>query len=685
MIIRSMKKVLSSVIITAFVFVYAAPMGLCVTSLPPLQKMKAEVVTKPALRTGSKPSELKLEGALSISKTNQKISLSLRDSDVKQVLRMFADKAGLNIIFHDSVTGKVTLDLVNLPLNEAFKLVLQVTNLTYFVDNNTMVVTSAAAAQTLNLAKQEMMTIPVKYVNAGTLADFLNKNIFSINKPGLSNSQIAVTNPGTNEILIFGTKNDYLMAKKVIAQFDIKPREHTFVVNHTTPKEMSTLICSVLMKQNSSTGSGSGTSGGSSSSSPGAASGSGQNQGGSTSAPSNSPSQSNPPNQSNNNKTSWFNKGTITGAATSSSGSSGSSSSSSSSGSSSSSSSGLSLGEGIVACQNQGAINAGGLSSLNTTSLSVTYFPQRGVIQVLGGSLQQMEMIKDFIALNDKKQPQAYLEVSILELNEDGSREFSNTWNVWSSFFSGGFDGTSVSTNSMYPNFVTGDSYQVYKAATDSAGPSKIYDVGRFSGSPVITYNMNYLISNSKGRVLANPRIMITNGQESSIDLSSDYVKTVKSEVLSSSSGVASGIQRTYEIGSDDGIKVTLTPFISPEGYVTLNIKPEYSTIKDQVKVPMVVNGTVYQDLMATLLERRNLDLKNIRIKDGETLVLGGMMREEETKSVAKIPVLGDLPGVGMFFRNTSSTKTKNELVIMITPKIIKDSEDLVNGSGATL
>ena len=61
-----------------------------------------------------------LTGDVRLTNKNDQITLSLRDSDVKQVLRMFADKAGMNIVFHDSVTGKVTLDLVKTPINEAF-------------------------------------------------------------------------------------------------------------------------------------------------------------------------------------------------------------------------------------------------------------------------------------------------------------------------------------------------------------------------------------------------------------------------------------------------------------------------------------------------------------------------------------------------------------------------------------
>ena len=114
-------------------------------------------------------------------------------------------------------------------------------------------------------------------------------------------------------------------------------------------------------------------------------------------------------------------------------------------------------------------------------------------------------------------------------------------------------------------------------------------------------------------------------------------------------SGSASGsaqVQRDYEIKDDNGIKVTITPFISPDGYVTLDVKPEYKTIKEQI---YATGETGEQDLAATLLQRRDLDLKGVRIKDGETLVIGGMIQENETKSVNKIPFLGDLPVIGMF------------------------------------
>lgn len=597
-------KILSSFMISAFLMTYLAPIGFCVDGV----QLRANKIAEKELL----PTVLKLEGEISITKGNPKISLSLRDSDVKQVLRMFADKAGLNIVFHNSVDGKVTLDLVNMPLNDAFKLVMQISELTYYVDKNTMVVASASASQSLNLSKQEMVSMPVKYVEASLLAEFMNKNIFSINKPGLSNSQIAITNPAANEILIFGTDNDVKMAQKIIDKFDVKPSSENFAVNHTTPKEMAALLCTVLFPSSSSSGSG------------------GQATGGAAEA----------------------------------------------------SSGGLALGENVIACEYDNKISAGKISSLNAKSMIISYFPQRGTISVKGGSQRQIEMIKEFIAQNDVRQPQAYLEISIIELSESGMRDFNNTWQYLSKNFSATFDGT-TKTNPFYPTFFRNDEYIVVdplKTPPDDV----VQKLVQYAGTPALVYSINYLIQNQKGRVLANPKIMITNGQTSTVDLTSDYVKTVKSEVLQNTGGLAGAVQKTYEIGTDEGIKVEMVPFISPDGYVTLNIKPKYSTVKEKIYTPNADDPTV-KDLAVTLLQRRNLDLKNIRIKDGETLVIAGMIREDEQKSVSKIPVLGDLPGVGFFFRNSSTTKSKQELVIMITPKIVKDNEELVQNESTAL
>lgn len=563
---------------------------------------------KPALRTGIEENTVKLRADVAITNVNDKVTLSLRDSDVKQVLRMFADRAGLNIIFDKDVSGNVTLDLVDVPLNSAFDMVLGVAGLNYVVEDNTMIV--SAAGSDMTAAKQEITIIPVKYIDAAAMAEFLNKNIFSMKKPGLSGSDIVTTNPMTNELLVFGTRNDVSIAKKLVEKFDRKPLSASVKVSHTTPEQMADLICNMLL--------------------PATSGGGGGSTGGAASI-----------------------DGVMTGAA------------------SSSSSSSVELGGGEVACTVSNS-PSGTFTSLPFQSLIVSYFTQQGTIGIMGGSESQLEMIKEFIEENDKKQPQAYLEISIIELSESGSKAFQNTWQYISKNFSFNSSSGNTAIGSPFPIFIRGNDYNKYPQNDPTQTPSIIT---KYPGGTALTYAMNYILENNKGRVVANPRILITNGQESSIDLTSDYVQTVTSQVVETS--ISPVTQKTYNMASDNGIKVTITPFISPDGYVTLNINPDYATIKEQYYTANAATGE--DDLSATALQRRNLDLKNVRIKDGETLVIGGMIKEEETKAVQKIPFLGDLPGVGMFFRSTTNKKTKEEMVIMITPKIIVDSDDIKN------
>ena len=588
-------------------------------------------------------SSMVLSGDVRLTDKNDIITLSLRESDVKQVLRMFADKAGLNIVFHKSVDGTVTLDLVKTPINDAFNLVLQVAGLNYYKEGNTLIVIAKNDADNAAYSKQEMMIFPVNYVSATKIADFLNKNVFGMRKAGLSSVDAATVNAATNELIVFGMPGDVPIIEKVIAQFDREPLTKTFAVNHTTPAEMANMICNMLLPARGSNDGSKGAQGASKSSA-------GASTGGAA--------------------------GIMTGAAAA----------------SSTGSEELKLGEGIVACSVAPVSSSNTVSPFEVQNLSISYYPQRGTVTLMGGSEAQAKMIENFIKTNDIKQPQALLEVSIVELNEQGSKEFTNNWQVQSKAWGLNFNGESSSggrSGGRTGNYIqntryvwengTGDPYQ------DDDGkwvvPQQItqtfYEL--MPATTYITWQMNYLIQNRKARVLANPKILITNGQQSVIDLTQDYVEKVTSEYLTSSvtgTGTTGTAQRNYTIGKDLGIKVTLTPFISPEGYVTVNVKPEYSTQAGEVRTQSEVEGQT--DLAATLLSRRNLDLKNVRIKDGETLVIGGLIQESEQKTVNKIPLLGDLPVIGTVFRTTITSKTKSELVVMLTPKIINDDEGTV-------
>ena len=629
------EKIVASIMLSAFVITNSMTAAVAIDNY-----YSGYETSRPALRAGADVTSLEMRSDVRIPNADSIVNLSLRDADVKQVLRMFADQAGMNIIFSSSVDGTVTMDLVDISLEEALKLVVSTNNLFFDIQSNTIIVSTSDEA--MSFANKSMNIIPVKFVNAGALASFLNANVFKKDgvNPGVSTKPVVTVNPATNELIVVGTSNDVAMARKIVDQFDKKPTITTFKVNHTTPAEMANMICSTLIP--STISSGASSSGGSSSSS---SSGSGSSSG--------------------------FAAGVPTGFASDEDSSSSSSSGSGSTGS-------ISVGGGQLVCSTETSISGGDLSSLPFINLSVSYFPTLGTIQVIGGSDTQIDMIREYIATNDRKAPQAYLEVQIISLSESGSKTFENTWQFLSknfSFNAGGSQG--FATSSMYPVFFAGHGYTVVDASEfdESTGSyTPVGVVGKWSTSPQLVYSVNYLVESQKGRVLANPRVLLTSGQSSTIDLTSDYVSKVESQYLDSGSSSGSAqVQKTYEIKEDNGIKVDITPFISPDGYVTLDIKPNYKTIASQL---YDVGETGDQELVATLLQRRDLDLKGVRIKDGETLVIGGMIQEQENKTVKKIPFLGDIPVIGMFFRSTSTNKSKEEMVIMLTPQIVVDTED---------
>lgn len=556
---------------------------------------------------------MRLDSSPVITNSNAKVNLSLRDSDLKQALRMLADKAKLNIVFDKSVEGKVTLDLNNITVNDAFMVIFKSTQLTYVKDGNTITVMSLEAAKDLAYTRQNMTVLPVKYVSAESVAEFLNDNLFKSNIFGLSSQPVVTSNPRTNQIVVFGNNADVNAIKRVLPILDTKPMVNTFKVNHTTPKEMATLICDSLFYSED-----------------------------------------------------------------------GSSSSNTSTMENTDTNEEVVLGGGMVACRDKTtkttSSNENSLSPFKTNPLTVTYFPELGQIATYGGSVEQVEVIKEFIKEHDKKQLMAYIELSVVELNEDGSKEFENTWNLWTPFITLGFNTSDgFSTNS--PFFIWGNHYPttVTKETTDADGNTTSETTQTMitkSNNNALVYQLKYLISNGNGRVLTNPKIMVTNGKKATIDMTSDYIKSVTSQILQGSDTVTSATQKTYDIGSDEGLLIEIVPFISPDGYVSMNISPEFATIKSR---EYTINDAGQQELAATLLQRRDLELKNIRIKDGETLVLAGLIKESETQTVTKMPLLSDLPFIGAFFRGNSSNKSREELVIVVTPHIVKDNSEPID------
>jgi len=114
---------------------------------------------------------------------------------------------------------------------------------------------------------------------------------------------------------------------------------------------------------------------------------------------------------------------------------------------------------------------------------------------------------------------------------------------------------------------------------------------------------------------------------------------------------------------------------IDDNGFVTFVLSPSVSAITDQQE-----SGSGCPPI--NILSVRRLDTGAVRVRDGQTLILTGVISDFDRSEVTKWPVLGDIPLMGQFFRGTSGRREKRELVIMVTPKIINDEMGGIYGYG---
>ncbi len=507
-------------------------------------------------------SDIQLKGGIKIDNKEQLVSLTLAKSDIRQVLRMLADKSGKNIVIDESVTGEISLDLVNVTVNKVFEYIMTLKNLTYWQDGNTIIIATSDVAGTLGLNKTEIKPIKIKYVDAQKIADFLNSNIFtkSTNKPDISQSAIVTSNPSTNELYVFGTKNDYEMAKKLAVQLDKEIQVNTFSVNYTKPGEMAAKICMTVFQNTTATASAETT--------------------GVTSACS----------------------GTSSG----------------------------------------GGSAGGTLTSFSAPSYNVMTDADLSLITIYGGTQEQINLTRQIIKSFDKKEQQVYLEISIIELSEDGSKTL---------------------TNAMTATTIAGQplTYNKDDSKTTSLGYPFNFSKFALTRTDTLSGTLSYLITSGKGRLLSNPRIIAANNTESTINITEEYLVSVTT-VTDDTTHKTTVAPKT----DSTGITLSVTPKISPNGYVTLDMNPTYSAPKPALKLG---------DSSIGLKKERTFESKNVRVKDGETLVIAGLIQESENNTQSKVPILGDLPIIGTFFKNMDTLKNRSELIFMITPRIIKDDD----------
>jgi general secretion pathway protein D len=168
---------------------------------------------------------------------------------------------------------------------------------------------------------------------------------------------------------------------------------------------------------------------------------------------------------------------------------------------------------------------------------------------------------------------------------------------------------------------------------------------------------LNFLRTDGDINVLANPRIRVKNKEKARIHIG-DKLPVITTNLTST--GVASESVNYLDVG----LKFDVEPLVHLEGDVAMKVNLEVSNITDTIRT---TNGSlVYQ------LGSRNATT-NLRLRDGETQVLAGLISDAERSSASRLPGLGQLPLVGRLFGSTREEASKNEIVLLITPTIIRN------------
>jgi type II secretory pathway component GspD/PulD (secretin) len=194
--------------------------------------------------------------------------------------------------------------------------------------------------------------------------------------------------------------------------------------------------------------------------------------------------------------------------------------------------------------------------------------------------------------------------------------------------------------------------------SSDTPPPARQPEFGAIFRSPYsIGITLDALMRNEKNRLLANPNLSALDGQPASVFIG-DQIKYVINIQQTPQGQVIQTETATV------GITLKVTGKASEDGTVTLYVHPEVSVISQFLDV----GGGISLPQIAT----RFVDT-TVRVKDGETFAIGGLMRESDIETIQKVPLLGDLPFFGNLFRHKNRTKANSNLVVFITTKIVKD------------
>ena len=294
---------------------------------------------------------------------------------------------------------------------------------------------------------------------------------------------------------------------------------------------------------------------------------------------------------------------------------------------------------------------------------------------------ERMDNIEKIIARLDQKTKQVLVDARIIQVKLNDNLSAGVEWEGLFDLSQGKGSGTSylgsyplssvASSNSSWRSRQevlddTGWSYPFSGTTSDVAGGVKSVGTEAMHigvvGKNDFDVMINYLKTLGDVKILSNPKLSVTNNQEARIHVGERqaYITTT------TSAGQTTTTVSEEVTFLDVGLQLFITPTINDQGYVTLSIKPDISSIVGTVetaqgnKIPILDTSTAETTVM---------------IKDGSTVAIGGLRREEKSENSRRVPILGSVPFLGALFKSEDKRMVRNELLIMVTAHIIEGDE----------
>ncbi|MBQ7476520.1 MAG: type II secretion system protein GspD [Selenomonadaceae bacterium] len=275
---------------------------------------------------------------------------------------------------------------------------------------------------------------------------------------------------------------------------------------------------------------------------------------------------------------------------------------------------------------------------------------------ILYGTAAEYERAKNLLALLDVELKQVSLEARILAIDKNASKNLGIDW-FWSAlpqYPERNFEtyrngaGETLERTTYDRNFNDNTGYGILRFGRGPEG----YPFEFYYGAKI-----NALVTDGKAKILSRPNVTTIQGHEAVINVGN---RVPVPKVSTNNTSTTTEIQYL-----DAGIILKYTPRVNDDGTITATIHTEVST-------PQYV-----EDLKAYRFNTRSADTI-VTVRDGEPMIIGGLIGTEEEKSVSKIPFLGDLPLLGALFRSHRKNKTESELLIFLTAHVLNGA-----GSGA--